>query len=302
MDHIISPQSLVLLSTLLCLFLGGRDCVTFVFVNKCEDTVWPGVLSNSGSPPLDATGFALPSGAYRTLLAPAGWSGRFWARTGCSFDGFGHGSCATGDCGSGQVECNGAGATPPATLVEFTLGGGTRGGEDYYDVSLVDGYNLPMTVEASREGCAATGCVEDLNRLCPPELRTGEGAACRSACDAFGRPEFCCSGQYSNPQTCRPSAYSELFKSACPQAYSYAFDDATSTFTCAEVQSYAITFCPVSTPSRKASKNPTGVVLQDDSWLASLAIGSANPTRRSVASVSAAAVTVVVTGFLFVSS
>ncbi|RWW22881.1 hypothetical protein GW17_00012893, partial [Ensete ventricosum] len=246
-----------------------------------------------------------------------------------SFDGVGHGSCATGDCGSGQVECNGAGAAPPATLVEFTLGGGTRGGEDYYDVSLVDGYNLPMAVEASREGCAATGCVEDLNRLCPPELRTGEGAACRSACDAFGRPEFCCSGQYSNPQTCRPSAYSELFKSACPQAYSYAFDDATSTFTCAAAQSYAITFCPVSTPSqssdlsthflfsffffdlwicsRKATKNPspgtTGVVLQDDSWLASLAIGSANPTgRRSVASVAAAAAaTVVATGVLIVS-
>lgn len=53
-------------------------------------------------------------------------------------------TCGTGDCGSGKLECAGAGANPPATLAEFTLNG--DGGMDFFDVSLVDGYNLPMLV------------------------------------------------------------------------------------------------------------------------------------------------------------
>ncbi|KAG8048206.1 hypothetical protein GUJ93_ZPchr0008g13943 [Zizania palustris] len=158
------------------------------------------------------------------------WSGRFWARSGCDFDSSGKGSCVTGDCGSGQVECRGAGASPPATLAEFTLNGDN--GKDFYDVSLVDGYNLPMLVQAAVADCPDTGCLVDLNERCPSELRAGDGRACRSACEAFGRPEYCCNGAYGNPDACHPSPYSQLFKSACPKSYSYAYDDATSTFTC----------------------------------------------------------------------
>ncbi|KAG6496243.1 hypothetical protein ZIOFF_044101 [Zingiber officinale] len=229
---------------------------TFTFVNKCGETVWPGILSNAGSPGLESTGFELPAASSRAFQAPTGWSGRFWARTGCSAGGAW--SCATGDCGSGQVECNGAGAAPPATLAEFTLATSSAG-RDFYDVSLVDGYNLPMVVEASGThgaggSCATTGCVADLNRMCPAELRAAEGEACRSACEAFGTPEFCCSGAYANPTTCRPSTYSQIFKSACPKSYSYAFDDPTSTFTCAGGADYTITFCP---GSATRYQNPT---------------------------------------------
>ena len=218
---------------------------TFTFVNKCGYTVWPGILAGASSPKLDSTGFELQQGGTRTFQAPSGWSGRFWARTGCSFDGSGHGSCATGDCGSGQVECNGAGAAPPATLAEFTLNGAS--GQDFYDVSLVDGYNVPMIVEASGGSgtCASTGCLADLNRRCPTELQAEGGGACRSACEAFGNPEYCCSGAYGSPATCKPSTYSQLFKSACPRAYSYAYDDASSTFTCTGAD-YTVTFCPSS--------------------------------------------------------
>ncbi|XP_065050463.1 thaumatin-like protein 1 [Musa acuminata AAA Group] len=285
MSRVLLLQNLV--SFFLCLLLHSLtgEGVAFTFVNRCGATIWPGVLSGSGSPRLETTGFELPAGSSRTLPAPSGWSGRFWARTGCSFDAAGRGSCATADCGSGQVECNGAGAAPPATLAEFTLDGSD--GRDFYDVSLVDGYNLPMLVEAAgREGCAASGCAADLNRLCPAELKVGHGdsAACRSACGAFGRPEFCCSGEYGSPDRCRPSAYSQMFKSACPRSYSYAFDDATSTFTCAGAQGYSITFCPESSPSQKATMNPspttTEPVLEYGSWLASLASGDANPARR----------------------
>lgn len=91
--------------------------------------------------------------------------------------------------------------------------------------------------------CETTGCATNLNQQCPKELRAGEGAACKSACEAFGSPEYCCSGAYSNPSSCRPSHYSQIFKAACPKSYSYAYDDATSTFTCTGAD-YTITFCP----------------------------------------------------------
>nr|ACN25673.1 unknown [Zea mays] len=233
-----------------------------MFVNRCTDTVWPGVLSNAGSPRLEPTGFELPPGAARAVPAPAGWSGRMWARTGCSQDGAtGRLVCATGDCGSGSAECAGAGAAPPATLAEFTLDG--SGGLDFYDVSLVDGYNLPVLVETSGgagssgpASCAAAGCAADLNAMCPAELRAGGGAACRSACDAFARPEYCCSGAFATPAACRPTAYSQVFKSACPRSYSYAFDDPTSTFTCGGGPDYTVTFCPGATPSQKSTTTP----------------------------------------------
>ncbi|CAN6167803.1 unnamed protein product [Urochloa humidicola] len=291
-----SSASVVSLSFLfLSLLQGVVAGITFTFTNRCGGTVWPGVLANSGSSPLETTGFALGAGEARSLTVPAGWSGRFWARTGCAFDASGKGSCATGDCGSGEVECRGRGAAPPATLAEFTLGGGGGGGgKDYYDVSLVDGYNLPMVVEAASAGCPVTGCVADLNDRCPAELRFGQGPAraCRSACEAFGTDEYCCSGQFGNPDTCRPSVYSQVFKAACPRSYSYAYDDATSTFTCAGGTDYSITFCPprAGTPnSQKATKDlfprPNDVQLEGDSWLASLATGETDgATSTAVAS------------------
>ncbi|XP_020093757.1 thaumatin-like protein 1b isoform X1 [Ananas comosus] len=282
--------------------VGAGEGTTFTFVNRCGGTVWPGVLSNSGSPQLESTGFELASGASRTFVAPTGWSGRFWARTGCNFDASDRGSCATGDCGSGQLQCNGAGAAPPATLAEFTLSSSassSSAAQDFYDVSLVDGYNLPMTIEANGGtgggggGCAATGCAADLNKRCPAELRVGEGEgeACRSACEAFAKPEFCCSGAFASPAACRPSVYSQMFKSACPKSYSYAFDDPTSTFTCSGGAGYTITFCPASSPpsSQKSSRDSPstpkatgGVMLEDDSWLASLATGEASTAWRDV--------------------
>ncbi|KAF8023565.1 hypothetical protein BT93_F0928 [Corymbia citriodora subsp. variegata] len=238
LSYVVSPQ-----------LVPGVYSTTFTFVNKCDYTVWPGILSNAGVQPLSPTGFALDSGASKSLDAPASWGGRFWGRTHCSQDSSGKFSCLTGDCGSGQLECSGSGAAPPATLAEFTLDG--AGGMDFFDVSLVDGYNLPMLVApqgGSGQNCTATGCVVDLNRACPTELKVTSsdgsgGVACKSACEAFQQPQYCCSGAYSTPQTCKPSSYSELFKSACPKAYSYAYDDSTCTFTCAGAD-YVITFCP----------------------------------------------------------
>uniref|UniRef100_A0ACD5W7P3 Uncharacterized protein n=1 Tax=Avena sativa TaxID=4498 RepID=A0ACD5W7P3_AVESA len=244
---------------LLLLICREGDAATFTFVNRCGDTVWPGALSNAGTARLGTTGFELPPGASRAVPAPSSWSGRLWARTGCAQDAAtGRLVCATGDCGSGAAECAGAGASPPATLAEFTLGG-AGGGLDFYDVSLVDGYNLPVLVEPSTGTCAAAGCAADLNAMCPAELRSQGGAACRSACDAFGRADYCCSGAFASPATCGPSAYSRVFKMACPRSYSYAFDDPTSTFTCAGGPDYTVTFCPAGAPpSQKATTTVPG--------------------------------------------
>ncbi|CAI9116980.1 OLC1v1018284C2 [Oldenlandia corymbosa var. corymbosa] len=241
---------LILFFMMMMINSRGISGTTFTLINRCNHVVWPGTLANAGSNPLDSTGFELQPGESRSFGVPNGWSGRVWGRTGCAFDPTtNQGSCATGDCGSNQLECNGRGATPPATLAEFTIGSGASSSQqDFYDVSLVDGYNLPMMVEANggSGACGSTGCSTDLNRMCPNELRGGAGQSCRSACEAFNTPEYCCNGDFGSPSTCRPSVYSEMFKSACPKAYSYAYDDATSTFTCTGAD-YIITFCPSAT-------------------------------------------------------
>ncbi|XP_004292943.1 PREDICTED: thaumatin-like protein 1b [Fragaria vesca subsp. vesca] len=247
-----SPLHIILI-VLLISCVTSVNSTTFTFINRCDYAVYPGTLSGSSSPPLETTGFQLQPGESRSLQAPPSWSGRFWGRTGCNFDPTtGQGSCTSADCGSNQLQCNGAGAIPPATLAEFTIGSGDT--KDFYDVSLVDGFNLPMLVEPSGGSgdCSITGCSVNLNKGCPSELQFGGGAGCRSACEAFQTPEYCCSGAYGSPSTCKPSVYSQMFKAACPTAYSYAYDDGTSTFTCSGAD-YAITFCPSSTTSQKTS-------------------------------------------------
>ncbi|XP_039851292.1 pathogenesis-related protein 5-like [Panicum virgatum] len=87
-------------------------------------------------------------GSHELWRCPRGWSGWLWGRTLCAAD-----------------------AAMPATLAKFTLDG--SGGLDFFDVSLVDGYNLPMA--------GAARCVAELNAACPAYLRVGGGVACRSA-------------------------------------------------------------------------------------------------------------------------
>lgn len=153
------PSSLIILFA----FFSCSFSYTFTITNNCPHTIWPGTLAGSGSPPLQTTGFRLDSGQSVKLTTVPGWSGRIWARTGCKFDAKGIGKCQTGDCG-GRLECDGSGAAPPTSLFEITLGGGN--GQDYYDVSMVDGYNLPILAlprGAYGGACNATGCINDIN-------------------------------------------------------------------------------------------------------------------------------------------
>lgn len=240
---------------------SSSNASIFTITNNCPHPIWPGTLSGAGTPPLPTTGFRLESGQSVRLPSTPGWSGRIWGRTGCNFDESGIGKCQTGDCG-GRLECDGNGATPPASLFEITVGIGDD--KDFYDVSIVDGYNLPLIVvpRGVYGPCNATGCASDLNLGCPKELQvvggeSGGVIACKSACEAFGLDQYCCSGQFSNPNTCHPSIYSSIFKHACPKAYSYAYDDGTSTFTC-KAYDYTILFCPdANAGSTKKATNET---------------------------------------------
>lgn len=154
-----ASRALLISLTIFTFFTYSFAC-TFVITNSCPFTIWPATLSGSGTPPLPTTGFQLDSGQSITIPSTPGWSGRMWARTGCTFDVTGSGSCQTGDCG-GRLECNGIGATPPASLFEITLGVGEL--KDFYDVSIVDGYNLPLAAAPRHGGCNATGCIQDIN-------------------------------------------------------------------------------------------------------------------------------------------
>lgn len=133
-------------------------------------------------------------------------------------------------------------------------------------MSHVDGYNLPMTIEpipgtfkkspyGTKYDCSRAGCNKDLNPGCPGQLAVKHpggnwNIACKSACTAFGGDLYCCTGSHGSAETCNrgmmPVDYPAYFKNACPDAYSYAFDDATSTFVCRgnPESGYTVTFCP----------------------------------------------------------
>ena len=226
----------------------------FVFVNNLKQTIWvgggtsPGINPDDGLPypPITTTGWVLPAGNSVSTLVPNHWDGRFWGRTGCDASGA---NCATGNC-PGGLQCT-AFAQPPATLAEFNLEGERKPQGDTYDISLVDGSNVPLYINTiggttpdpmSANGCTSAGCTSDVQ--CPSLLQIPGG--CKSACLAFGTDQYCCQGTYSDAQKCNPALwpvnYAQPFKTAESFAYSYAYDDATSTLTCKGSCGYRITF------------------------------------------------------------
>ncbi|PRQ44877.1 putative glucan endo-1,3-beta-D-glucosidase [Rosa chinensis] len=233
------------------LFFPGAHSATISFTNKCTFKVWPATLTSDNKPQLASTGFELAPQASNSIDTPVPWNGRFWGRTNCFTDNSGMFTCdKPGDCASGQVSCNGKGGIPPATLVEINIPAG--GGQDFYDVSLVDGFNLPISITPqgghAPGDCRSSSCSANVNAMCPSELQvTGAGGSvvgCMSACLKFNEPKYCCTPPNEKPETCPPTDYSMKFSQQCPEAYSYAYDDKKGTFTCSGGPNYAITFCP----------------------------------------------------------
>jgi hypothetical protein len=220
-------------------------------VNADSQTIWAATNPNAQHP-IPATGWKLAPGQSVTFAVPQGWGGRVWGRTGCSFSAAGSGHCLSGDCG-GVFQCAGAGQ-PPATLAELTLD--SFDGLDFYDVSLVDGSNLPMYINTSHrvgpdpvsaDGCYRGACTKPINWPGPMQVKAaGQVVACTTPCAAFGGDAYCCQGRWSGRQNCDPAKwpvdYAKLvYKDAEPYAYSYAFDD-SATMSCKGGCDYRIVF------------------------------------------------------------
>ncbi|KAK9922157.1 hypothetical protein M0R45_030637 [Rubus argutus] len=214
----------LLYHTFIFLFFPGAHPATIYFTNNCPYMVWPATLTADQKPQLALTGFKLPSGASTLVDTPP---------RGLRFR-------------SGLMQRkrrNSAG-----DFVEMNIVG--CGGKDFYDVSLVDGFNLPVSVTplGGNGDCWTSSCRADVNAICPNELQSkranGSVVGCKSACTAFHEPKYCCTPPNDKPETCPPTDYSSKFSQQCPDAYSYAYDDKKGTFTCSGGPNYAITFCP----------------------------------------------------------
>jgi hypothetical protein len=191
---------------------------------------------DQGTPLVDGGGFRLDAaqGAQttHTSVVSEKWQGGFWGRTGCT------GTDDNLDCGwqtcraytdnQGKTQCGGAGVTPPATKGEINF---DQGGYDTYDVSIVDGFNVPMAIEIvpgtgktgslppdhKKFDCTLAGTKTDLlplfnatglnfNRLI--KISDGKMMAMWSACSATSPPnpvdprkdEYCCIDPWGSKQ------------------------------------------------------------------------------------------------------
>nr|ALA44968.1 thaumatin-like protein 6 [Moniliophthora perniciosa] len=229
---------------------------TFTVRNNCAFTVWPGLFTDPNVGPArpdQLTGWEAAPGTQVSFSVPNDWkAGRIWGRKECDFaTNPGPTSCVSGGC-NGGLECdpNTGTGVPPASIAEWTLQG--DGNLDYYDVSLVDGFNIPMAI-TNNVDCPVADCPVDLTATCPGELASAAG--CASACFANldGNQQDsanCCSGSHSTPDTCPPDGvqFYDFFKGACPNSYAYAYDERSDTalWTCDSSLNadYTLTFCP----------------------------------------------------------
>ncbi|KAI8932868.1 hypothetical protein NX059_010349 [Plenodomus lindquistii] len=289
------------------------DITPLLVTNQCPGNIWPGISTQSGQGPSE-NGFLLKPGETKNQTVSEDWQGRVWGRTNCTFNSDGSGpasgsgkACYSGDC-YGRLNCQ-VGGDVPVSLAEFTLDAGD--GHTYYDISLVDGYNLPIAIvlqplenvtlddippNLTNPSCQGTDGLlakqgydpypeypkflrtnssyalpweqkvdeKQISRWCPWDLqqtppdKPGDGVypypddnikrpqfnPCFSACAKNNKPEDCCTGEYNSASKCSPGDYSKNVKKVCPDAYSFAFDDQTSTFIIPSGAGFEVIFCP----------------------------------------------------------
>ncbi|KAI0775087.1 thaumatin [Trametes elegans] len=234
---------------------------TFTVHNNCLFTICTSIpqiftdLNVGSATPNQPNGWQQAAFSTLSFSVPDNWrAGRIWGRRDCNFDtNPGPNSCLDGGCNGGLV-CDphtGTGV-PPATVAEFNLG---VNGVDNYDVSVVDGFNLPLRIQTSNQ-CPLADCPVNLVLRCPAQLQgpfesNGSPVGCRSACDAGlggdrNNNPNCCTGQYNSPTTCPSSGvqFYSYFKSNCPNSIVYAYDSPSVDRTCGGSPDYTITFCP----------------------------------------------------------
>ena len=220
-----------------------------VFQNNCSQQVWVALQNNGGQPIPSPSGIALQPGASGEVDLSSTWGGRMWGRTGCHVSGD-SATCDSGDCG-GRLACGGIGGQP-SSLVEFLFNGwaGSNATQDYYDISLVDAFNLPVgiTPMGGQGLCHAPVCRANILTQCRSDLQVknaqGQVVTCLSECSRYQSDPTCCRGANGTPSTCPRPPGQQVVKNACPDAYSYAYDDGTSTWNCTNPSGYTVTFCP----------------------------------------------------------
>ncbi|KAF3451223.1 hypothetical protein FNV43_RR07316 [Rhamnella rubrinervis] len=115
---------------------------TFDVRNNCGFTVWAAAIPGGGLQ-LD------PGQTWSFNVNASTARGRIWARTGCNFNEAGRGTCETGDC-DGVIQCTAYGQ-PPNTLADYALN--QYNNLDFFGISLVDGFNVPMEFSATSNDC-----------------------------------------------------------------------------------------------------------------------------------------------------
>ncbi|PKL59655.1 MAG: hypothetical protein CVV33_06720, partial [Methanomicrobiales archaeon HGW-Methanomicrobiales-4] len=153
-----------------------------------------------------------------------------WARTGCTPTGdpdypliCNSANCDLDYAPHSRVACGGVGSQPPATKAEITFNGNY--GLDSYDISLVDGWNVPMWLEPVSGNydkntnpyyCTYSGGYQDLGPLADTEIPlmvyrksnaiAGVWSACKYSALVDPKKEddaFCCIGTFANAKECQ---------------------------------------------------------------------------------------------------
>ena len=208
--------SLIVLASFIALLINANGGTAyaqnaqFTINNYCSETIWvaavPGITSGTISGGSNAGaittlgGWELDANATATVTVPGSYSGRFWGRTGCSFNASDgctgqtvnvNGNnyviancCDTGGCtdGSGNfvLNCVNTGL-PPATLAEFTLAS-AGGGQDNYDISMVDGGNIPVEIIPNSSDYTCSG---NSNCIFTGNLPGTNSSACTQDSDCY---------------------------------------------------------------------------------------------------------------------
>uniref|UniRef100_A0A183C829 ABC transporter domain-containing protein n=1 Tax=Globodera pallida TaxID=36090 RepID=A0A183C829_GLOPA len=209
--------------------------VTFWMYNQCGKDLMVG-----GTAP----GTVFNNGISKALISATITSGRIWFNK---------------DCDNDEVKhyCNSGAAQPPISLFEMTLSIDAQ----FYDVSYVDGINLPISVlvkDCPGVHFANNFTFNSLLASLPDEMKLTYNngrdlVGVQSVCSAYGTDAVCCRNAYGGPGTCKPdeghgwtleqiTAYNATRK-AFPDAYSYAYDDKTAIKQCKTATEFHIGIC-----------------------------------------------------------
>ena len=155
----------------------------FIFFNRTPHQLWIGAAGDThGNALIGGGGWLLDANSQVAYTVPMPFtSARFWARPLCNDDP-NNPTCANPTCtGANQTQCTLSGASGLTTLFEINMG--SQGNDlDFYDISNVDAYNLPIAVvpvPGSYSGanpndpfsCGSIVFAEDLNLVCPAPLQ-----------------------------------------------------------------------------------------------------------------------------------